>query len=310
MEKTYVFEGNEGASTGNLLSVLAPLLNKSGIDPNVLLAMRNSNGFGGDGGYFIWFLFLILLGYGRNGSWGGDGCGCSNAINASTGRELLMSAIQGNGNAISQLATNLNCSSDSIKSAVFNLSTQLQNVGAQTGMGIQQTINAIQSGNAMVANQIVQCCCDTKDAITKTNYENQISNLQQTGQITGRIDQLANGITQGFSATNYETFRQTCDLKGNADDNTRAILAKMDAIEDSRKDREIASLTAQIAQKTAQSERQAELAPIYKALADIQCKQPSTTTIPYSPVVGVPSCVAYQYGMNGFPFANGGGVFS
>lgn len=314
MEKTYVFEGNEGNSSG-VLSLLAPLLNRSGIDPNVLLAMRNNNGFGGDGGYFIWFLFLVLLGWGRNGFNGGDcnGCGCANAINSATGRELLMSGIQGNGNAISQLSTMLNCSTDSIKDTIFTLSNQIQNIGSQNGMGFQQVINAIQSGNCSIANQIVQCCCDTKEAITKGNYENQIANLQQTNQLTGRIDQLANGITQGFSATNYETFRQTCDLKGNADANTRAILAKLDAIEDSRKDREIAALTAKLTAADSRAERaaerQADLTPIYNALNEIKCKQPNTVTIPYSPVVGVPSCVAYQYGM-GYPFAQGTGVFS
>lgn len=45
-------------------------------------------------------------------------------------------------------------------------------------------------------------------------------------------------------------------------------------------------------------------APIASAVAGLQqdingvkCKLPETTTIPYSPVVGVPSCVAAQYGL-------------
>jgi len=36
---------------------------------------------------------------------------------------------------------------------------------------------------------------------------------------------------------------------------------------------------------TARSERQAELAPIYKQLADIACKQPPTVNIPYVPAM-------------------------
>lgn len=48
--KTYVFgeNGNNG-----MMSLLAPLMQKSGLDPNLLLAMnRNNGGFGGEGGCF------------------------------------------------------------------------------------------------------------------------------------------------------------------------------------------------------------------------------------------------------------------
>lgn len=47
--KTYVF-GNEGSTSNNgMLGLLAPLLQKQGVDPNVLLAMKGNNGFGGEG---------------------------------------------------------------------------------------------------------------------------------------------------------------------------------------------------------------------------------------------------------------------
>ena len=46
--KTYVF-GNEGSTSNNgMLGLLAPLLQKQGVDPNVLLAMKVNNGFGGN----------------------------------------------------------------------------------------------------------------------------------------------------------------------------------------------------------------------------------------------------------------------
>lgn len=59
--KTYVF-GNEGSTSNNgMLGLLAPLLQKQGVDPNVLLAMKGNNGFGGEGGLFIWVIFLFFL---------------------------------------------------------------------------------------------------------------------------------------------------------------------------------------------------------------------------------------------------------
>lgn len=49
--KTYVF-GNEGSGQGGMMSLLAPLLQQRGLDPNLLLAMnKNGNGWG-DG--FMW----------------------------------------------------------------------------------------------------------------------------------------------------------------------------------------------------------------------------------------------------------------
>lgn len=44
-----------------MLGLLAPLLQKQGVDPNVLLAMKGNNGFGGEGGWFMWVIFLFFL---------------------------------------------------------------------------------------------------------------------------------------------------------------------------------------------------------------------------------------------------------
>lgn len=60
--KTFVFpESGNGGGSG-MLAMLAPLLQQKGIDPNLLVAMqgRNNNGFGGEGGWFIWVNFLYL----------------------------------------------------------------------------------------------------------------------------------------------------------------------------------------------------------------------------------------------------------
>ena len=115
--KVFMFP-ESGTSNNGLVSMLAPLLQQRGVDPNVLLAMKNNSGFGGEGGWFMWVIFLFfLMGWGGNGwnGFGGNrgvgqvGADLGNLINNDAGRELLMQAIQGNGNAISQLATTLNC---------------------------------------------------------------------------------------------------------------------------------------------------------------------------------------------------------
>lgn len=268
--KTFILP--DGGQSGSMMPLLASLCQQRGIDPNVLLATKNNSGFGGEGGWFMWVIFLFfLMGWGGNGfgfGFGNQNRNLPNLINNDAGRELLMSAIQGNGNAIGQLATTLNCDINQVNSALQSLATQLQGVGNQVGMSGMQVINAIQSGNAQLASQLAQCCCDNKMAI-----------CQQTNTLQSAINGVGNAMERGFSDNAFRMQSLACELKTSANDNTRAILGKLDQIEDSRKDREIASLTAQLTASQSRAERQSELQPIYKALADIQGKQPNTVPV-------------------------------
>lgn len=273
-EKTYVFPEGNGSS----------------LDPNLVAMMNGGGGFGGNG-FNNPFWALVLLAFLRNNfGWGGDGNGgnCSAAFVSSQ----LGQAIAGNANALSNLSTHLDCSIGQVQTGIAALQSAIQSVANQTGMSGMQVINAIQSGNTAIANQISQCCCDNKLLTTSQGYENRISNLQQS--------QL---IQNGFNQIGYAAAEQTCAIKQNQTDNTSRVLAKLDAIEDSRKDREISSLTAALTAANSRAERQSELAPIYKALADIQCKQPKTESVYAPSVMAIPNCVAYQMGLyGGFPY--------
>ena len=257
-------------------------------------ALLANGGMGGMNSPFWAFLLLAYLS--RNGGLGGYGdnnCQLSQiqaTLNTNQGQTLLMSAIKDNNGAVHELATTLNCNTNAIQSAINAIQSAIANVGSQVGYNAMQTINAINSGNAGLANQLASCCCDVKQLVTTQGYEGRLQNLQQS--------QL---IQNGFSQIGYASAEQTCSLKQNNNDNTNRLLAKLDAIEDSRKDREIATLTAQLASVNARAERATELAPIYKALEEIKGKQPSVATIPYPNLVGVPASQLYGYG----PYANG-----
>ena len=244
------------------------------------------------------FWAIILLAFLRNGfGWNGD-CGSNTGFVASQ----LGQAIAGNGNAISNLATSLNCTEGQIQAAIANVQNAVQQVANANNMSAMQIVNAVNAGNASIANSIQSCCCEVKNGVTTQGYENRINNLQQS--------QL---IQNGFSQVGYAAAEQTCAIKQNNTDNTNRVIAKLDAMEDSRKDREISTLTAALTAANSRAERQAELAPIYKALSDIQCKQPNVVTVPANNGVLVPSCVAWNLGLNGLgfnPFAQGGSIWS
>lgn len=286
--KTFILpDGNTGG--GGFMPLLASLCQQRGVDPNVLLAMRNGNGFGGDGSWFMWAILIFLI-FGGNGFGLGYGNGRGNLaemINNDTGVELLKSAIQGNGNAIGQLATTLNCDINQVQTAIQQLATQLQGVGNAVGMSGQQVINAIQAGNANLASQLAQCCCD-----------NRLATCQQTNTLSTAINGVGTSVERGFGNTAYQMQSIACDIKTANSDNTRAILGKLDQIEDSRKDREIASLTAQLTASQSRAERQTELQPIYQALNDIQNKQPNTVPVPWPQLTAVPTAQLYGYGYN------------
>ena len=307
--KTYVF-GNEGSTSNNgMLSLLAPLLQKQGVDPNVLLAMKGNNGFGGEGGWFMWVIFLFfLMGWGGNGfGFGNNGRGgLANEINNDYGRGLLMDAIGGNRNALSNLATQLNCTEGQIQSAISALTSQVQSVGNQVGMSGMQTINALQQGNMQIAQQIANCCC-----------ENRLAICQQTGTLQNAINNVAVGQERGFSNVAYETQRQTCDLHNAIKDATAELKAgqtaaefrdMQDKIDHLREENGNYKSSAMMSQIVGQS-----LAPVNAALAGLQsevnaikCAQPNTVTVPYQPFQAVPNCVAYQAGLYGMNAANAG----
>lgn len=290
MTDTKTFVIPDGVGGGNL-------------DPNLLLSM-NGGGFGG--GMWnnpIWALvFLAFLGN-NFGGWNNGGgnnaqlAQIQDTLNTNQGNTLLMDAIKGNQTAIGQLAQTIGCNYNSVQCAINGVQSAISNLGSRNDMNAMQIVNAINSGNASLANQLSSCCCDVKQLVTTQGYENRINNIEQT-----------NTIVKGFGDIAYATQAQTTALAANNDANTRSVLAKLDAIEDSRKDREIASLTAALTAANSRAERQAELAPVYQALNDIKCKQPETVTLPYSPVTPVPSCVAWNaalYGLGGYGL-NGG----
>lgn len=288
--KTYVF-GNEGSTANNgMLGLLAPLLQKQGVDPNVLLAMKGNNGFGGEGGWFMWVIFLFfLMGWGGNG-WGGFGNngrgGLANEINNDYGRGLLMDAIGGNRNALSNLATQLNCTEGQIQSAISALTSQVQSVGNQVGMSGMQTINALQQGNMQIAQQIANCCCQTNNNITTQGYESKLAICQQTHAINDN----ANANALMLRDTNQSNHLA---LMGKLDQmQTQAMQDKLDALREKN-----SALVAQISnehQTQALQAYQAQIiTPVNAALAALQaevagikCKLPNTISVQY-PQYGV-----------------------
>ncbi len=278
-ETKQFFFPDAGSSSGNMLASILPALQNRGVDTAALMGMINGNNgglFGGRGFEDIIALIIVaaIFGNGNFGFGGNNGNGRGDAE-----RQMLMDAIQRNGIDISQLASTLNCSIGQLNSGITAVAQQICNLSAQSGQNTASIIAQMQQGDMALTQQICNCCCDLKSLIAQSSADNRLAICQQTNTFQNAINGVNVGMERGFSTVAYAAADQTCQLKQNADTNTRAILAKLDAIEDSRKDRELAEKDRVIATLTARSERQAELQPIYSALQEIQCNQPPVKKI-------------------------------
>lgn len=289
--KTYVFGGEDSGNSG-MWGWLANLAQNRGVDPNVLAMMNNNGGWGNGMGNWIWFFFIILLwggngwgGFGRNGQGTAD---LASLINGDNGRDLLMQAINGNGTAISQLASTLNCSVGQIQQGINGVMTQLQSLGNQVGMSRQAIINAIQSGNCSIERQLAQCCCDNRLLTTQQGYENRIAISEQTNVLGSKIDQQSVLINDKF-----------CQLE------QRELQNKIDALREERSSLlgqiSQANQTAQIGQYIAQAVNpvNAAVAALQSEIDGIKCKLPQTQVVPAQNGVYLSPCQATLLGLNG-----------
>ena len=182
--KTYVFDS---ASKGSM-------------DPATLLAMMNNGGFGGNGNW-MWIIFLFFLyGWGGNGfgGFGRGGYGLGNQINEDYGTSLLLQAINGNGTAISQLSSTLNCDVNAIRTAIDSVQSSICQLGNTVNMTGAQVVSAINAGNQALSSQLAQCCCDNKLLITTQGYESRLATAEQTSFLGAKIDNQTSVIVDKF----------------------------------------------------------------------------------------------------------------
>ena len=302
MERTYVFnqDGNGGGSKLDVTAMLPGMLGGyRGVDPNVLALMNGGNGFGGQNG--IWgviYLAIVASIFGWNN--GGGFFGGRNAANGTP--ELVTSLLNRNETAIGQLAQSLNCSTQQIQNSLCNIENSI-------GLSGNQIINAIQSGNSGVMNQLSTCCCNILQAVERQGAATQLQNCQNMNTLTREMND------------------NTRDLQAATQAQTQAILAKLDAAEtrvlQDKLDAERQKSATLAAQLNNEHQTQAIMAnvaqqnaPIVAALQALQsdvdgikCKLPNTISVPYPTVTAVNTDLyrAAAYGAAAGNYAGGCG---
>lgn len=138
---------------------------------NSAMNRRNEDGMFGDNGLLWIFLLILFGGWGGNNTWGNRNntpatdVAVGEAVQKAVAEaradglsdQVIIEAIKGNGTAINQLATTLNCDVNSIKTVLGSLDKSILQVGNQLGMSTQQIINAVQAGNCEITRAIENC---------------------------------------------------------------------------------------------------------------------------------------------------------
>lgn len=228
----------------------------------LMAAMANNGGFGG-GGWWAWIILMALWGgngFGRNGQ---DTQEILSTLNGDQGRQMLMSAIEGNSTAISQLASTLHCDVTAIQSALNAVQASICQVGNTVGMTGMQIVNAVQAGDASLASKLAECCCENRLLTTTQGYENRIALAEQTSFLGAKLDNQTNIIVDKF-----------CDLE------KRELQNKIDALREER-----STLLGRISnsEQTNQilSYINSTISPLAADVAAIKCAQPPTVSVPY-----------------------------
>ena len=207
---------------------------------------NRGSGFGADGGWlWIIVIFALLFGWGNNGNNrgannNGGGGSCMPAYipypigGSSFGGGLDRSGLCSEFN-FNNLQNGVRGIQQGICDSTFALNNTIVNGfnGVQRDMctgfaninaGINATQVAMMQGFNAAQAQAADCCCKTQ-----TN-----------------IMQLGNQVERGFCQTNFNDQVNTTAIIQNAHNDTDRVIAKLDAMEMSRKDETIAALRSQV----------------------------------------------------------------
>lgn len=188
-------------------------------------------GGGGMGGIFPWL--LMSGGFNGFGGYGGNaavqGALTRGELCQDMNFQSLENAVRGVQNGVCD--------------GFYAMQNSVNNVGTIAMNGFSQAELSRCNQQAALMEQLYQmgynqkdCCCQTQRAIEGANYDAAIR-----GGETNRL------IERGFCDSNYAQATNTTAIIQNAHNDTDRVLAKLDAIENARKDETIADLRSKLA---------------------------------------------------------------
>jgi hypothetical protein len=155
---------------------------------------------------------------------------------------LLMGAIQGNGNDLKMLASNLNCDFNALQNSICGIQAGIQQLGGQVGFSAERVINAISQGNLQMTIALKDCCCQTQQNIIRMGYENQMGQKDIINQMQQGFSYTNSGIERAASNLGFQMQQDKCDIIRAGENNMQRILDTLNGHWDREKSDEIQDL--------------------------------------------------------------------
>lgn len=155
---------------------------------------------------------------------------------------LLMGAIQGNGNDLKMLASNLNCDFNALQNSICGIQAGIQQLGGQVGFSAERVINAISQGNLQMTIALKDCCCQTQQNIIRMGYENQMGQKDIINQMQQGFSYTNTGIERAASNLGFQMQQDKCDVIRAGENNMQRILDTLNGHWDREKSDEIQDL--------------------------------------------------------------------
>ena len=137
---------------------------------------------------------------------------------------LLMGAIQGNGNDLKMLASNLNCDFNALQNSICGIQAGIQQLGGQVGFSAERVINAISQGDLQMTIALKDCCCQTQQNIIRMGYENQMGQKDIINQMQQGFNYTNTGIERAASNLGFQMQQDKCDIIRAGENNTQRII--------------------------------------------------------------------------------------
>ena len=137
---------------------------------------------------------------------------------------LLMGAIQGNGNDLKMLASNLNCDFNALQNSICGIQAGIQQLGGQVGFSAERVINAISQGDLQMTIALKDCCCQTQQNIIQMGYDNQLGQKDIVNQMQQGFSYTNTGIERAASNLGFQMQQDKCDIIRAGENNTQRII--------------------------------------------------------------------------------------
>lgn len=208
--------------------------------------MGKDGAFGGNSGSWLVMLLIFFLFFRNGNGFGGDfGNVATPAATESSVRSILenqgtdkiLSAIQGNAGAISQLAQSTGIGFSEMQNALGNVRTTIIETANATNLSVKDLATQLAMGNAQITAALQNCCCTVGQKIDAVGNQLGVTMLQGF-----------NGVDKTLCDIRYANEKNTSAIIASGTANTERILDYLNQTKLDELNRELALCRSQISQ--------------------------------------------------------------